>query len=354
MDLTLFQKPQINLARSTLVRMRLVSICAFLVIFQSSLSDNWHSLIIALAAALGTIGTELLFNLKDRSYSINDGSALASALILALFLPNTINPFYAFLGGVFAMAIIKHSFGGLGSNWINPAAGAWLFIRSAWPEAFNRCIANGQLSRLSASVEGGLRDTMGQPLSLLKINGWPAQSLESGLHSFFNDTVSALAGTPLPQGYLNFFFLPSGETGIIADRGLFFLLLGIILISSAQTFRFWLPIAFLALYTFLIRAFGALPFGGPFWEGDILFALFTGGTMAGAFLLVTDPATGPKSGPGYLFFTFFIALCTFIFRYSGLEPYGVVTAVLLGNALVPLIIHIENALYYEKRRDRER
>jgi len=353
-DLTLFQKPQVNLARSTLVRMRLVSICAFMVIFQSSLSDNGHSLIIALAAALGTMGTELLFNIRNRSYSIKDGSALASALILALFLPNTINPLYAFLGGVFAMAIIKHSFGGLGSNWINPAAAAWLFIRSAWPQAFSRCTASSQLCRLSASVEGGLRDVMGQPLTLLKINGWPAQSLDAGLHSFFNNTLSAFAGTALPQGYLNFFSLPSGETGIIADRGFVFLLLGVILISSAQTFRSWLPIAFLAVYTFLVRVFGALPFGGPLLEGDILFALFSGGTMAGAFLLITDPATGPKSTPGYIFFTFFIAVCTFIFRYSGLEPYGVVTAVLLGNALVPLIIRIENVLYYEKRRDRER
>jgi electron transport complex protein RnfD len=323
-------------------------------IFQSSLSDNWRSLIIALAAIAGTMGTEILFNMKDRSFSIRDGSALASGLILALFLPNTISPLYAFSGGVFAMAILKHSFGGLGSNWINPAAGAWLFIRSAWPEVFNRCMASGQLVRLSASVEGGLRDSMGQPLTLLKINGWPAQSLEAGLHSFFNNTVFTFAGTPLPQGYLNFLSLPSSETGIIADRGLVFLILGIILISSAQTFRFWLPIAFLAAYTFLVRAFGALPFGGPLWEGDILFALLSGGTLAGAFLLVTDPATGPKSAPGYLFFTFVIAVCTYIFRYSGLEPYGVVTAVLLGNALVPLINWIENALYYEKRGNRER
>jgi electron transport complex protein RnfD len=353
-DLTLFQKPQVNLARSSLVRMRLVSICAFMAIFQSSLSDNWRSLIIALAAIAGTMGTELLFNMKDRSYSVKDGSALASALILALFLPNTLNPLYAFSGGVFAMAVIKHSFGGLGSNWINPAAGAWLFIRTAWPEAFNRCMASGQLTRLSASVEGGLRDSMGQPLTLLKINGWPAQSLETGLHSFFNDRIFSFAGTTLPQGYLNFLSFPSGETGIIADRGVAFLILGVILIASAQAFRFWLPITFLALYTFLIRAFGALPFGGPFWEGDILFALFSGGTLAGAFLLITDPATGPKSTPGYLFFTLFTALMTFIFRYWGLDPYSVVSSVLLGNALVPLINRIENALYYEKRRDRER
>jgi len=352
MELNLFQKPQVNLARSTPERMYLVSICAFLSIFQSSLSDNWHSLIIALAAAAGTMGTELLFNIKERWYSIKDGSALASALVLTLFLPNQLNPLYAFLGGIFAMVVLKHSFGGLGSNWVNPAAGAWLFIRSAWPDAFNRSIENGQLLRFAASVEGGLRDNLGSPLALLKINGWSTQTLDTVFSSFFNNTIFTFSATSLPQGYLNFF--SPGGPGIIADRGLLFLLFGTILIAASQVCRFWLPAAFLLVYAFLVRIFGAVSFGGPFGEGDVLFALLSGGTLAGAFILIADPATGPKSTPGYIVFICFTALFTFLFRYPGLDPFSIVTAVLLGNALVPLIRRIETDLYYEKRKNRER
>jgi electron transport complex protein RnfD len=331
--------------------MYLVSICAFLCIFQSSLSDNGHSLLIALAAVLGTMGTELLFNMKNRWYSIKDGSALASALILTLFLPNQLNPFCAFLGGIFAMAVLKHSFGGLGSNWVNPAAGAWLFIRSAWPEAFVRSIEGSQLLQLAASVENGLRDSLGSPLTLLKINGWSTRLPYLELSSFFNNTTFTFAGTALQQGYLNLF--SPGGPGIIADRGLLFLLLGTILIAASQTFRFWLPIAFLLVYALLVRVFGGVSFGGPFGEGDVLFALLSGGTLAGAFILVTDPATGPKSTPGYIVFIFFAALFTFLFRYPGMDPFSIVTAVLMGNALVPLIRRIENTVYYEKRKNRE-
>jgi electron transport complex protein RnfD len=348
MDLSLFQKPQVNLARSTPGRMWLVSSCAFLAIFQSSLGDGFHSMLIALAAVAGTTGTELLFNLRDRYYSVKDGSAVASALILTLLLPNSLNPLFAFLGGVFSMAVLKHSFGGLGSNWVNPAAGAWLFIRSAWPGAFTRSIDGGHLTKLAASLEGGLRDVQGSPLALLKINGWSSSGLDRILSSFFNDTVFTFTGTSLPQGYLNL-FSPSGP-GIIADRGLFFLLLGTILISSSQSFRFWLPAAFLGLFSLLVRIFGALSFGGPLWEGDVLFALFSGGTLAAAFILITDPATGPKSAPGYAAFILCTALFAFLFRFSALDPYGAVSAVLLGNALVPLIRRVENKLYYEKRR----
>jgi electron transport complex protein RnfD len=348
MDLSLFQKPQVNLARSTPGRMRFVSICAFLAIFQSSLGDGFHSMLIALAAAAGALGTELLFNLKERYFSIKDGSALASALVLTLLLPNRLNPLCAFLGGIFAMAVLKHSFGGLGSNWVNPAAGAWLFIRSAWPVAFNRSMEGAHLVRLAASLEGGLKDSRGSPLALLTINGWSGSPLDTALGSFFNDTVFAFTGTSLPPGYLKL-FSPSGP-GIIADRGLLFLILGAVLLSASQSFRFWLPGAFLFLYALLVRAFGALPLGGAFGEGDVLFALLSGGVLVTAFILVTDPATGPKSSPGYAVFICLTALAAFLFRYPGLDPYGALTAVLAGNALVPLIRRIENVLYYEKRR----
>ena len=348
MDISLFQKPQINLSRSTPLRMRLVSLCALLAILQSSLSDGFHSLYVALAAMAGTVGTELLFNLKDRRFTIKDSSAIASALILALFLPNMLNPLYAFLGGVFAMALLKHSFGGLGSNWVNPAAGAWLFIRSAWPEAFNRSIEGGHLMRLSSSVEGGLSDSLGSPLTLLMINGWSNNPLDNNISSFLNQTVFKFTGSSLPLSYLALF--SPGGPGIIADRGLFFLLLGTILIAAFQCFRFWAPAAFMFVYLALVRVFGALPFGGSFGEGDLFFALLSGGTLAAAFILVTDPATGPKSLPGNAAYIISCAVFAFLFRYPALDPYGVVTAVLLGNALVPLIKRLENVFYYEKRK----
>jgi electron transport complex protein RnfD len=107
---------------------------------------------------------------------------------------------------------------------------------------------------------------------------------------------------------------------------------------------------FVAVYSILVRIFGALPFGGPLGEGDVIFALLSGGTLAAAFILATDPATGPKSMPGNVIYIFLCAFFAFLFRYPGLDPYGVVMAVLLGNVLVPLIRRIENTKYYEKRK----
>ncbi|MDR1930596.1 MAG: RnfABCDGE type electron transport complex subunit D [Treponema sp.] len=348
MDFSLSQKPQINLACSTRDRMWLVAACAFLAVLQSSLDDSFLSLRVALAALGGTLLTELLFNLRDRRFTLKDGSAAASALVLALFLPNQINPLFAFCGGVFAMAVVKHSFGGLGSNWVNPAASGWLFIRFTWPDAFNRCLENSHLVRLAAALESGLRNSQGSPLGMLKINGWQGGDVDTLLDSFLNNTVFSFTGVTLPGGYLSFFAYPG--PGIIADRGLLFLILGTITLAAFRTFRLWLPLLFLCFYSFLVRIFGALPFGGTLGNGDMLFGIFSGGIIAAAFMLIAEPATGPKSSPGQAIYIFLAACFAFLFRFPGHEPYGAAAAVLLGNSLVPLIRRGENKFFYEKRR----
>lgn len=347
MDLTLFQKPQINLARATPDRMWLLFAAGLLAVLQSSLGDSFRSLLLAASVLAGALLPELLFTVKDRSSRpLIDGSAAASAMTLAILLPNRLNPVFGFLGAAFAMTIIKHSFGGLGSNWINPAAGGWLFIRSAWPGAFSAGTENSALSRLSFFIERGLENA--SPLLMMKINGWQETARDAGITGFLNGTVFSFTGTALPEGYLSFFSAPG--PGIIADRGLFFLLAGVLFLAASRSFRLRLSLVFLLVYSLLVRIFGALPFGGGFWEGDVLFALLSGATFAAAFILITDPATGPKSLTGSLIYVSAAAFFTWLFRFPGREPYGAVPAVLLGNALVPLIRRAENSLFYEKRR----
>jgi electron transport complex protein RnfD len=343
----LSQKPQVNLAYSATGRMWMVSACAGLGIVQSSLGDGFASLVIALTAAASAVVTELLINLKKGVLTVPDGSAVASALVLTLLLPNTIHPVFAALGAFFAMAVIKHSFGGLGANWFNPALGGWLFIRLSWPGAFGRALENSSLSVLADSLAKGFSDPQGSPLAILKINGWTGGPLDRSVSSLLNRTVFSLGGMELPEGYIDLFV--SSHPGIIADRGLLALLLGTVIITAVRVSRSWVPAVYLGVYIFLIRIFGALPLGGGLGGGDILFGLCSGGTIPAAFLLSADPPTGPKSGPGALLSAFLSGVCAFVFRYRGMEPYGAFFSAALFNALVPLVRGAESRLLYARK-----
>jgi electron transport complex protein RnfD len=117
--------------------------------------------------------------------------------------------------------------------------------------------------------------------------------------------------------------------------------------------RFSVSACYLAVYLFLIRFAGALPWGGGLWEGDIFFGLFSGGTLVTAFLLLTEPSSGPKSGFGKIIFSILAAMFSFFFRYMKGEPYGAFFAVALLGALSPLARSIENRRIYMGEFDRQ-
>ena len=347
----LFHKPQISLARPTAGRMWLVNICAFMAVIQSSLTDSFSSLIIASSAVAAAALTEFLICYRSgKAKVLKDGSAVATALILALLLPNRISPILAAVGAVFAIAVIKHSFGGLGSNWLNPAAGGWLFIRFSWPASFSRALEGSPLSLLAESMGRGVTNPEGSPLGILKIDvaGFAAATpLDSTLRNFFNSTVFSFTGAELPGGYMDLFV--SRLPGLIADRGLLALLAGTIIITASQVNRAWIPAIYLLLFGVLVRFAGALPFGGIPGNGDVFFAICTGGTLAAAFFLAADPATGAKSNACIAFAAAFGGMLTFFFRYFSGEAYGAIFAALTINAFLPIVRFFESRNLYDKQ-----
>jgi electron transport complex protein RnfD len=303
--------------------MWLVSLAAFMAIVQSSISDSLLSLIIAATAVSSAFFCEFIVYFRtEKAAMIKDGSAITSALVLTLMLPNHINPIYVTIGVVFAMIVVKYSFGGLGANWLNPAIGGWLFIRFSWQSAYEQALTN-TTTPLNETFAGVISD-------------------------FLNKTVFSIFGAELPDSYITLFNVTNAS--IIADRGVMALLLGTILLLASQVSRAWIPIVYLVVYGFLIRLFGALPAGGGFGNGDILGGFLSGGTLVAAFFLAMEPVTGPKSIWGALFTAFIAAVFTFIFRYQSGETYGAFFAMALLNVLALIVRGIESRFLYTKRR----
>jgi electron transport complex protein RnfD len=313
-------KPQINVSYSSSARMWLVCACAFFCVLQSAINDGGRSLVPVITALFTSLLLEFLFTWRDyRVSKIKDGSTAASAVILCLMLPNTIHPVYAAFGAAFAVIVVKLSFGGLGSNWLNPALGGWLFIRFSWPAAFADVMERhaSSISEMNALAEIGAAD--------------------NSLTGFLNNSVFSITNIQLPSGYINLLF--NGESGFIVDRGIFALLIGTIIITAAGVNRGWIPLVFLAVYGFLVRLAGDL--SGEYWNGDLLYGFFSGGTIAAAFILAAEPSSGAKLMPGVILTVIAGALLSWFFRYKCMDYTGCFTALALVNCFTPLVKFLE-------------
>jgi electron transport complex protein RnfD len=320
-----------------------ICLYAAAVLTQSALGDGGKSFHVAAAALAAALLSEFLFGLKTGRHTVLDGSAAASALILTLLLPNGIPPALAAAGAAFAVIVVKMLFGGLGANWLNPAVSGWLFIRFSWPSAFGKAVSDTPLSFLTDRIVNRRGDDLVLTWQVLEQNGFFTGG--NRFTQVLNDTVFSVFNTEIPAGYLDFFAAPG--PGIIGDRGVYTLLLGSALIIALGISRFSASVLYIAVYLALVKIAGALPIGGQLWEGDLLFALFSGGTLVAALLLLTEPGTGPKSGFGKMVFAVLAAFLSFFFRYMEGEPYGAFFAVALLNTLSPLVRAAESRYIYK-------
>ena len=310
---------QVNIARPTATRMWLVFCCALLAVVQSAIGDAGASFAVAVTALVSAILAELLMTSTVHGLNkVKDGSAAASAMVLTLLLPNQIHPVYAALGAAFAMVVVKHSFGGLGSNWMNPALGGWLFIRFSWPQAFNRAL-DGMAA--NAPQAGSAGDQI--------------------IGNFLNKYIFRFLGAELPPGYIDIFSLQS--PGIIADRAVLALVLSVAVIAAFEISRSWLSLLYLAVFGFLVRMAGG---ADGWWTGDVIFIFFSGGTLVTAFILIVDPSSGAKSIPGNIIIVVLAAVFSLVFRVFASVFYGCFFAVALVNAFTPFLCKLERRLLF--------
>ena len=88
---------------------------------------------------------------------------------------------------------------------------------------------------------------------------------------------------------------------------------------------------------------GAVLCSLPFWlldpvhYPDPLFVLFSGGLMLGAVFMASDMVASPVTPLGIWIYSLIIGSLTVIIRLFGGLTEGVMYAILLGNALTPLI-----------------
>ena len=279
----------------------------------SLLFYGWNALLLLLVCVATCVGCEFLIEKYLRGRDIPCISAtVVTGVLLALNLPPAAPWWVAFVGSLAAIGIAKMCFGGLGQNIFNPAIFGRVFLLVSFPVAMTTW----------AAPHGWLPiDAFSGATPLAQINegirqGLPANEIvaENGLSS-----------------WQAFFGLAGGSAG---EASALALIIGFVYLLVRRVIKPYIPVAILGTVAVMTTIFWLVDpetYTGP------VFNLLSGGLLLGAIFMATDYVTSPMTTMGMIIYGVLIGVLTVLIRYFGSYPEGVSFAILIANAIVPLL-----------------
>ena len=260
------------------------------------------------------IVTEALCRLAmRRENTIGDLSAVVTGLLLALNLPAGIPLWMAVLGSVFAIGVAKQVFGGLGMNPFNPALAARAFMLISF---------TGPMTTWLKPFWWRTPDAVTTATPLAAMKTWFAAEATASATPH-GECAAASAGVP------GLWDMAIGNMpGCIGEVSALALAIGAAYLLWRKVITWHIPAAFIAtVFVYSLFAGGA----------PAPMQVLTGGVMIGAFFMATDYVTSPTTAKGKLIFGFGCGLLCMLIRQFGGYPEGCSFAILIMNAVCPLI-----------------
>lgn len=268
---------------------------------------GFRSLILTALVLVFGIATEGSFTLRQGEPITS--AAIVSSLILALSLPPTTPFWIAVIGIVFGIVFGKMVFGGFGHNVFNPAMVGRCFIYIAFPIAMtNRWVepVGGKYGGFSTWFPPVDALTTATPLEVL------SKGMDFPLAKLFMGNISGSLGETC--------------AGLILLGGIY------IIIKRSAPWRLTVSCLLGGVsLSFVLR------YAGISSVPSLLDSLLSGSFLFGAFFVVTEPISGPKTETGQWIYGFMIGGLTIILRrYSNFSE-GMMFAVLFMNMFVPVM-----------------
>lgn len=286
-------------------------------------------IVLGVATALLCEAAALRLRGKPLPPFLLDGSAIITAVLLALCLP-PLAPWWLIVSGVaFAILLAKHLFGGLGANPFNPAMVGYAVLLVSFPARLLQWLPPNVAGFEPASLS--FLETLttiltGAPPERFT---WDAITSPTPLDALRTDLA---LGMTMAEAHTNAMFSSFGGKGWewINLATLF----GGGWLLALRIIRWQIPVAMLsALFVCASVMSAADPgaYAGP------LFHLTSGASLLGAFFIATDPVSAATSDRGRLIYGAGIGVLTYVIRAWGGYPDGIAFAVLIMNLAVPLI-----------------
>lgn len=229
--------------------------------------------------------------------TINNLSAVVTGILLAFNLPATAPWWIPVVGSAFAIIIVKQFFGGLGSNFMNPALAARAMLLTSWPAIMTNFVEPGADAVSKAT-----------PLAIMK----------SGVSN---------VGADLPT--LKDMFV-GNIGGCLGETSALLLLIGAAYLLIKRVINWRTPTAYIVTTIIMLLLFGV--------ETELIpYHILSGGLILGAFYMATDYSSSPVTPLGQIVFGIGAGFLTALIRIKGGYPEGVSYSILLMNIATPLI-----------------
>lgn len=285
----------------------IIALCPALV--WSVYRFGFRALVAALVSMASAVCWEWLYRLAlHKTQMLGDLSAAVTGLLLAMVCPVTLPYWMLVIGNFFAIVVVKQLYGGLGKNFMNPALAGRAALVACYASQMTTWLAPGEKAPLSL---GGVDVvTAATPMAMIGENFAELQAQYSMSEMFI--------------GYIG------GSAGELSSL---LLLIGGLYLIFRKVISWHIPVTYIGTVAVLALVF---PHGNDPVQ-YMLYSVFGGGLMLGAFFMATDYVTSPVTKPGQLIFGAGCGLLTVFIRAFGSFPEGVCYSILLMNCTVWII-----------------
>ena len=269
------------------------------------------ALTLTAVSVIGCMFWEWLYRkLMKKPQSVGDLSAVVTGMLLAFVCPVTTPYWMIIIGGFFSIVVVKQLFGGIGKNFVNPALAGRAFLLGSYAGVMTTWI---DATQNKAPLMGSTADivTAATPLAYMKTGN--------------------MAGLTETYSVMDMFLGKTG--GSLGEISAAMLILGGLYLIWRKVINWQTPVAYIATVAVLSFLF---PKAGSSLEW-MLYSVFGGGLMLGAFFMATDYATSPVTKKGQLVFGIGCGLFTVLIRYFGSYNEGVCYSIMVMNLCVALI-----------------
>ena len=269
------------------------------------------ALTLTAVSVIGCMFWEWLYRkLMKKPQSVGDLSAVVTGMLLAFVCPVTTPYWMIIIGGFFSIVVVKQLFGGIGKNFVNPALAGRAFLLGSYAGVMTTWI---DATQNKAPLMGSTADivTAATPLAYMKTGN--------------------MAGLTETYSVMDMFLGKTG--GSLGEISAAMLILGGLYLIWRKVINWQTPVAYIATVAVLSFLF---PKAGSSLEW-MLYSVFGGGLMLGAFFMATDYATSPVTKKGQLIFGIGCGLFTVFIRYFGSYNEGVCYSIMVMNCFTALI-----------------